>query len=775
MGRIIGYQYDDNVQDGDAWIGSEDGGGRTKQYTAEAVASYLNIQGKISIVGQMTYKYGVTPLSGPGTFAVFGGGTDPVAFSAITKLTLSNTDVSKQRVVEFLNLLVGSDILISKQGAISTFGYYSIDNYAVNATDPAYYDLGVTFKSGNGSMEAEQIYETQNFTLAAEENISTLQTTIDAGNTYQASTPGVLWTWNSATLVVDGSNAPEGYEGIFSGKYLRLRSTDFPNYTTLSNGSLVIPLPGAVNTKFRLSANPLIEAGEEIGILSPATSGTLALTTDITASPWDTVTGGINYANGNVGIGTATPSAKLDVNGDALINGLTVGQGAGTSAFGNTVFGKTALDSITTGLRNVAIGNEALLDNTIGNYNIALGYQALGSNVSGNNNIAIGWQALQRAQTVNRNTAVGYLALGLTSGANNTAIGYGAGYLRVGGTNGNSIDSVFIGSLTKSNGLNSENEIVIGTGAESAGSNTVVLGNDDIVSTRLKGDVIVANGNVGIGTTNPGESLDVAGSIRGETVFIRNIGGYNAKLLSSNLTFNRTFTFPDNEGTIALTSDIPAASQWDDVTGGINYASGNVGIGTTSPSTKLEVISAANEEGIAIKDSSGNLKYKIRQFGGNSYSTFWDSTNTEKVRITSGGSSFFNGGNVGIGTTAPQTLLHLESTAPKIKLSNSQASAGYYTTIEQNYSYTGPSFAINSVSGATARILLGRYNNNVSILPTGTGNVGIGTDSPTSKLEVAGGDIELSDVAGGITMISPDGTRYRITVANGGTLTVAAV
>ena len=175
MGRIIGYQYDDNVQDGDAWIGSEDGGGKTKQYTAEAVANYLNIQGKISIVGQMTYKYGVTPLSGPGTFAVFGGGTDPVAFSAITKLTLSNTDVSKQRVVEFLNLLVGSDILISKQSAISTFGYYSIDNYAVNATDPAYYDLGVTFKSGNGSMEAEQIYETQNFTLAAEENISTFR------------------------------------------------------------------------------------------------------------------------------------------------------------------------------------------------------------------------------------------------------------------------------------------------------------------------------------------------------------------------------------------------------------------------------------------------------------------------------------------------------------------------------------------------------------------------------------------------------------------------
>ena len=95
--------------------------------------------------------------------------------------------------------------------------------------------------------------------------------------------------------------------------------------------------------------------------------------------------------------------------------------------------------------------------------------------------------------------------------------------------------------------------------------------------------------NVGIGTVTPSEKLEVSGGIIGDTLFVRNTDGYNAKLLSDNLTSNRTFNFPDNEGTLALTSDIPSASQWDDVTGGINYADGNVGIGTTSPSQKLEV------------------------------------------------------------------------------------------------------------------------------------------------------------------------------------------
>jgi|TARA_B110000259_G_scaffold72140_1_gene84820 hypothetical protein len=218
------------------------------------------------------------------------------------------------------------------------------------------------------------------------------------------------------------------------------------------------------------------------------------LRTMVGDSIWMPVTGGINYPGGNVGIGATTPGAKLDVDGDALINGLTVGKGPGNLSQ-NVVLGIQALSSNTIGNRNTSIGSQALKDNTTGNYNTAVGKSALFSN-----------------ETTSRNTAIGDSTLLYTHGEDNTAIGYGAGAQRVGGTNGSSSGCVFIGKLTTSNGIGAVNEIVIGTDAISAGSNTVVLGNDLITSTRLKGNVIVANGNVGIGTTNPSAKLEVYGT-----------------------------------------------------------------------------------------------------------------------------------------------------------------------------------------------------------------------------------------------------------------------
>jgi hypothetical protein len=87
-------------------------------------------------------------------------------------------------------------------------------------------------------------------------------------------------------------------------------------------------------------------------------------------------------SRGNVGIGTTNPQATLDVNGDALINTLTVGLGSG-SVSTNTAVGRNALQGNTTGQFNTAVGQNALLNNTTGEFNTAVGRSTLLNNTTG--------------------------------------------------------------------------------------------------------------------------------------------------------------------------------------------------------------------------------------------------------------------------------------------------------------------------------------------------------------------------------------------------------
>jgi len=144
MAIISSYPQNINVQDTDAWIGTDSSSRQTKQFSALAVAKYLNIKGKISISAQMIFKFQSAVAAGPGDFTGPANGT---ALTAVTTMQLSTTDVSTQNVVAFMTYLVGNNILISKQNAISTFGHYKIDSYTANGD---FYTLNLTNLAGNG-------------------------------------------------------------------------------------------------------------------------------------------------------------------------------------------------------------------------------------------------------------------------------------------------------------------------------------------------------------------------------------------------------------------------------------------------------------------------------------------------------------------------------------------------------------------------------------------------------------------------------------------------
>jgi len=161
MAKISSYPQDINVQDTDAWIGTDSINRQTKQFSALAVAEYLNIKGKISISAQMVFRFETTtPTAGD-----FTGPTNGTALAAVTTMQLSVTDVSGQNVVAFMTYLVGNNILISKQNAISTFGHYKIDSYTANGN---FYTLNLTNLTGNGVLEDKAIYDFAVFTLSSQ-------------------------------------------------------------------------------------------------------------------------------------------------------------------------------------------------------------------------------------------------------------------------------------------------------------------------------------------------------------------------------------------------------------------------------------------------------------------------------------------------------------------------------------------------------------------------------------------------------------------------------
>ena len=313
----------------------------------------------------------------------------------------------------------------------------------------------------------------------------------------------------------------------------------------------------------------------------------------------------------------------------------------------------------------------------------------------------------------------------------------------------------------------------------SPGSNTQVLFNNSGVISANSG-FVYSSGNVGINTASPLAILSVGNGTLADTnvpIQISSEGTGTQKWIGVNKNGNyglligyiETGGLAGNGAYIRQITSDPLHFLVNSTTAAMTMvSSGNIGIGTTGPTSTLTITDGATPyagaTGIMIdvkrNVSNGNdttSRSGIR-LGNNSngFQIFYGGT-TDRLRFIDGGGvemlTLVNGGNIGIGTTNPAGQLSgtkglsiVDATNAALGLSN------------------GTNHWLNYLSGTTYRI----WNNTSSEVMTITlaGLVGIGTVTPARKLNVRvspGSTVEdgviINDSAGDF-LLSRTGASY---------------
>lgn len=375
--------------------------------------------------------------------------------------------------------------------------------------------------------------------------------------------------------------------------------------------------------------------------------------------------------SGNVGIGIPNPSQKLEVNQDALIHDLLVGRGLFNNET-NTALGISTLNLNSTGLNNTAMGYLALALSTTGNQNTAFGAYALNSNSSGSGNTAAGTSAMS-AQT---------------SGTNNTAIGYNA--------------------RPEFSGLT--NATAIGANALVSTSNSVILGD---------------NANVGIGTSSPGAKLEVVGTTKSVTLQATS-GAANNRILTTDANGLTSWVIPGSLETDPKVGSLTTHSvpKWNGsmmTNGTITDNGSQVGIGTTAPGARLDIVNIGGGIRLLSGAAGSNTDIQIGR------------TSTDGTL----GVAAINGHYAG-GSEPGDIILRNETTTKRIILNN--GSSGSALVVTNGKVGTQTANPVNKLDVRDGLAVGATYSGTNTSIVNGAiieGSLSIGATEPINVLRVA--------------------------------------
>ncbi len=450
-------------------------------------------------------------------------------------------------------------------------------------------------------------------------------------------------------------------------------------------------------------AVPLNTLGSFAGGISvnPATTGQMAYYSTVSM-----ISGTPNlYVSGsNIGIGTATATQPLTVNGNVDTMGA------------NGYLTEIANGSVTTVLNSLAKldtsghATAALSSDTDGMIGIVVG----NAGTSGNAQVAMDGQA---SCTFDGTTTAGHFV---------TISSTNAGYCHDAGTTRSATAQTIGRVLTANSGSGTTATVALGLNALGASGSAVGSGTANYIpmwssTTALTNSVMYQSGsNVGIGTTAPLSQLQLLGGAGQTTTALTDAGSRSDSL-----------ALDANNGSAGSGSAITFGNSQSEAAGTIGWAA----------------IKAYLQNGSG--NTTGDLAFSTRN-------ATTDTALTERMRIAAGG-------NVGIGTTGPGAPLDVENSGESVKLAQfllpNESNGGLAQIVVghdavTNYAQGALTYTYNTTTPSLSYVSLGNNTTNSAMLNVlGNGNVGIGTTLPGEKLEIGNyGNLRVTGDSFGINI-----------------------